>query len=48
MISQDFIGLLPFSSPDEFPTPRNPSATVASLNNPLARAQRRDWLGVRV
>jgi hypothetical protein len=41
MISQYFIGALPFSSPDEFPTPRNLSANVVGLNDLLARVSHR-------
>jgi hypothetical protein len=33
MISQYFMESLPFSSPDEFPTPRNLSACVSGLND---------------
>jgi hypothetical protein len=39
IISQYFIASLPFSSPDEFPTPRNLSVSVSGLNDPLARVQ---------
>src|SRR4029079_16194089 len=33
MISQYLMELLPFSSPDEFPTPRNLSACFSGLND---------------
>jgi hypothetical protein len=39
---QRFTELHPFASPDGFPTPRNLSASVAGLNDPLARAQCRN------
>jgi hypothetical protein len=39
MVSRRFIGSLAFASPDEFPKPRNLSASVAGLNDPQARGQ---------
>jgi len=39
MISQYFMESLPFSSPDEFPTPRNPSACFSGLNDRQAHGQ---------
>jgi type IV pilus assembly protein PilM len=39
IISQYFIGSLPFSSPDEFPTPRNLWVSFADLNGRRAHVQ---------
>ena len=39
MISQYFMESLPFSSPDEFPTPRNLSACFSGLNDRQAHGQ---------
>ena len=42
--SQDFIASLPFSTPDEFPTPRNLSVFFSGLNDRQARDQYRKML----
>jgi hypothetical protein len=39
MISQDFIGSLAISLPDEFPTLRNLAASFSGLNDLQARGQ---------